>query len=90
MKFENLHVFKAFIEANLKTPFGVYNFSAYAADFERQVEETGANHYELSSADTISGNPETISFERIDRFYVDDEEVPPCDDFDYIETTIIF
>lgn len=90
MKFENLDVFKTFIEENLKMPFGTYNFNACVSDFERRVEETGVNHYELSSSETISGNPETITFERIDRFYVDDEEVSPCDDFDYVETTIIF
>lgn len=88
MKFENFEIFKSFIEKNLKMPFGTYDFDACIADFEKQIGETKC--YELKSWETVSGNPETIVFERIDRFYIDGKEVPPCDDFDYVETAIIF
>lgn len=88
MKFENIEIFKTFIESNLKMPFGTYDFSACVADFERQVNESET--YELSGSETNSGEPESIGFERVDRFYIDGKEVPPCDDFDFVETTIIF
>ena len=89
MKFENIEKFRAFLDENLKNHL-TYNFNAFVGDFERQIEETGVERYELSGSKTVSGWPEGISFERIDKFIIDGKEVPPCDDFDSIETTIIF
>lgn len=85
MKYENLEHFHAFLDANLKAPC---DFIACLCDFNRQVSETGS--YELRAHDTVSGTPATIPFERVDRYYLDGQEVQPGRDFDEVETTIIF
>lgn len=87
MKFENLEKFNEFLEENMKLE---YDLNACISDFERQIGETGAENYELRGFETKSGNPECISFERIDHYILDGKEVEPCDDFDEVETTIIF
>lgn len=79
MKFENVEIFSDFLEKNLKTAAGGYTLDACLADLERQIGETGADHYELSSHETFSGWPETISFERVDQTAGDD-----------VITTVIF
>ena len=79
MKFENVEIFADFLDKNLKTSAGGYALDACLADLARQIGETGADHYELSIHETVSGRPEIISFERMDE--------PDGDDF---VTTIIF
>lgn len=91
MEFKNIDVFRKFIEKNLKMPYGCYDLNACIADFEKKVSETGSYSYELGPYETNSGLPECIYFERVDKFFLDDEEVDPAEnDFDYAKTTIIF
>ena len=90
MEIKNIERFKEFLDENLKTTCGTYDFEACLEDLETQVMETGSDTYELSGFETKSGNPELIRFEKTERFFKDGEEVTPCDDFDEIKTTIIF
>lgn len=87
MKFENMEKFNEFLSENMKLE---YDLDAYISDFVHQIGETGAEHYELRGTETKSGRPECISFERIDHYILDGEEVEPDGDFDEVETTIIF
>lgn len=90
MKYENIEKFREFLDKNLKRK-GEYNFSACLEDFERQIGASGGQTYELSPFETFSGHAEEIGFERIDKFFIDDQEVSgENNDFDYGETTIIF
>lgn len=94
MEFKNIEVFKRFLDEKLKKPYGCYDFNACIADFEKQVAETGS--YELRPYETVSGLPESLPFDKVDRFFLIGEngesvEVDPAeDDFDYAEITIIF
>lgn len=91
MKYENIEKFRAFLNKNLKSTY--YDFNEFINELEQKIGETGASHYELNSLETKSGNPETISFERIDRFFLDGMEINIYEadgTFDDIETTIIF
>lgn len=89
MNFKNLEKFQTFLEKNLNTSHVEINICL--EDFKKQIGASGGTDYELSSYETKSGKPEIISFERIDRYFLDDEEVDPGEnDFDYAETTIIF
>ena len=64
MTIKNIEKFRSFLDEHLNA--ACYDFDACLADLERQIGETGADHYELSSHETLSGQPETISFERVD------------------------
>lgn len=89
MEFKNIEIFEKFIEKNLKT--ACYDIQAFFEELVRHAEETGSNSYELCSCETKSGLPECIYFDRVDKFFLDAEEVNPAEnDFDYAETTIIF
>lgn len=70
MKFENLEKFKEFLDENLNA--SVYDLDACLTDLERQIGETGADHYELSASETRSSRPEIISFDRVDQADGDD------------------
>jgi hypothetical protein len=89
MTFENLEKFQAFLEENLNTPHADIN--DYLEDLKEQVGASGGANYELSPFKTKSGNPENIGFERIDKYFLDGAVVEPVENnFDYVETTIIF
>lgn len=90
MKYENIEKFKAFLDENLRQPYGYYNFAAFLEDFERDLGVSSSSSYELSPFETKSRNPETIMFEREDHFLCGEKEVDPDDDWDTVETTIIF
>lgn len=96
MEFVNVEKFRKFLKENLKPERAKYldtTFTDWLDTFEYQVEISGSADFELLGSETKSKQPKLISFERIDKFYLDDKEVNPDDTdgaFDYVETTIIF
>ncbi|MEG1874564.1 MAG: hypothetical protein RR185_03265 [Angelakisella sp.] len=88
MEYKNIEVFEKFLSDNFNAP--VYDIKPFLDELELQTSATGSNHYELSGHETKSGNPKQICFEREDVYFIDGKPVEPCDDFDYIESTIIF
>lgn len=91
MNYKNKEIFEKFLSENMNKP---YNIDACYEDFERQIGASGSSSYELPGHETKSGHPESIYFERKDHFFLDEKEIPQekigDNDFDYVETTIIF
>lgn len=61
--FENAERFEKFLKDNMKQR---YDLDACYEDFIEQVNGNGSSSYELGSAETKSGRPETIDCHRID------------------------
>lgn len=88
MEYKNIEVFEKFLADNFNAP--VYDIKPFLDELELQIGDIGSNCYELSGRKTKSGNPEVICFEREDVYFIGGKPVEPCDDFDYIESTITF
>ena len=58
IRIENTEKLEAWLEENLKMPFGDYDINAVMDEIENQRGASGSNHYELRSWETKSGNPE--------------------------------
>ena len=91
MEFKNIEKFDAWLKENVKSK--VYDLEAFLDDVDKSYGESGilgSNTYELKACETKSGRPELYHYETKEIYYIDDEVVEVCDDYDHVEVVCIF
>lgn len=89
--YQNLETFDRFLRKNCKRYYN--DISPYLEELEESYGASAFAEYELSPFSTISGRPETISFEVEHKFFDEDDNQLPDDaaeDHFYAETVYIF